>query len=244
MGVHVEKPCIVCGTKFLTRSRGWTREKFCSAQCRSRQHNRLYQDAHRIVVDRNRMCVMCGGKFVAPIYRPKAQTCSAKCNQKRQDQRRSPLRRWQPDGSTRSCQRCGMEFAAKKYGGERQRYCSPECRIETNRALALQRHSPESRLEKAHQHKWGGMWIAALKRDGWRCTVCGKDKQLQVHHLDGSGEADSPNHGEANLVTLCTGCHKKVHMIMYRIVDGEMYVKGFVFDWLKAGDTVKVLREP
>lgn len=48
-----------------------------------------------------------------------------------------------------------------------------------------------------------------LKRDHYRCTVCGAFTELQVHHivprrLGGSDEL-------SNLVTLCAACHLQLH---------------------------------
>ena len=48
-----------------------------------------------------------------------------------------------------------------------------------------------------------------LKRDGWRCQVCGSMGELQVHHLQfrsRSGDDD-----EKNLITLCGKCHRRAH---------------------------------
>lgn len=46
-----------------------------------------------------------------------------------------------------------------------------------------------------------------LKRDGYRCTMCGATEDLQVHHVvprraDGSNDS-------ANLTTLCAECHAR-----------------------------------
>ena len=48
-----------------------------------------------------------------------------------------------------------------------------------------------------------------MKRDGYRCTICGATEHLQVHHivprvLDGSNDP-------ANLTTLCGSCHELLH---------------------------------
>ena len=48
-----------------------------------------------------------------------------------------------------------------------------------------------------------------LKRDGWRCQICGSSQTLQIHHKNfrsHSGE-DTPE----NLITLCTYCHTEIH---------------------------------
>ena len=48
-----------------------------------------------------------------------------------------------------------------------------------------------------------------LERDGWRCQFCGSMQQLQVHHL--IFRSHSGGDTELNLITLCTGCHKRMH---------------------------------
>jgi 5-methylcytosine-specific restriction endonuclease McrA len=48
-----------------------------------------------------------------------------------------------------------------------------------------------------------------LRRDGWRCQLCGSMTNLEVHHKQfrsHSGEDD-----EQNLITLCFNCHSSAH---------------------------------
>jgi len=49
-----------------------------------------------------------------------------------------------------------------------------------------------------------------LERDGWRCQHCGRREQLEVHHIRFRAQLGADN--EANLITLCTGCHRKAHV--------------------------------
>ena len=239
-----EKMCIVCGSKFLPRSPSWTREKFCNEKCRGRHWNKKYYETHRKPsVDRRRTCVMCSATFDAPVHRPKALTCSKRCSSRRQDARRNPLRRVQSTGATRSCARCQAVFVVAKWGRLRQKYCSKECRVETGRALYIERNTVEKRTARSQRNKWSGAWLAAIQRDGRKCRKCGAGSRLLVHHIDGSGESSPvPNHDHGNLMTLCYACHNAAHSLVYRIIDGEVYVAGPVFDWLGVGDTVKVLR--
>lgn len=48
-----------------------------------------------------------------------------------------------------------------------------------------------------------------LQRDAWRCQGCGSMQQLQVHHLEFRSHSGSDV--EQNLITLCVGCHDRVH---------------------------------
>ena len=48
-----------------------------------------------------------------------------------------------------------------------------------------------------------------LRRDGWRCQVCGAMSNLEVHHKE--FRSHSGNDSELNLITLCTTCHAQTH---------------------------------
>jgi 5-methylcytosine-specific restriction endonuclease McrA len=48
-----------------------------------------------------------------------------------------------------------------------------------------------------------------LRRDGWRCQICGYTNNLHIHHIlfrshGGKSTAD-------NLICLCATCHDAVH---------------------------------
>jgi 5-methylcytosine-specific restriction endonuclease McrA len=48
-----------------------------------------------------------------------------------------------------------------------------------------------------------------LRRDGWRCQICGSRQNLQVHHKQLRSQQGSDD--DLNLITLCAGCHEGVH---------------------------------
>jgi 5-methylcytosine-specific restriction endonuclease McrA len=48
-----------------------------------------------------------------------------------------------------------------------------------------------------------------LRRDGWRCQVCGSSQDLQVHHKQLRSQQGSDT--ELNLITLCASCHENQH---------------------------------
>ena len=48
-----------------------------------------------------------------------------------------------------------------------------------------------------------------LRRDGWRCQLCGTMANLEVHHKQ--YRSHSGHDSEANLITLCVGCHREIH---------------------------------
>ncbi len=48
-----------------------------------------------------------------------------------------------------------------------------------------------------------------LERDGWRCQLCGRRSDLQVHHIRSRSKLGDD--AEINLVTLCHNCHCQIH---------------------------------
>ena len=60
---------------------------------------------------------------------------------------------------------------------------------------------------------WDKVRRSILKRDGYKCTVCGTEEKLIVHHITYT------NHGYEHLyledlVTLCNDCHKITHNLI------------------------------
>jgi len=51
--------------------------------------------------------------------------------------------------------------------------------------------------------------VQVLRRDGWRCQICGALSHLEVHHRELRSQAGDD--AEQNLITLCTTCHEFVH---------------------------------
>ena len=48
-----------------------------------------------------------------------------------------------------------------------------------------------------------------LRRDNWRCQLCGAMSNLEVHHLEFRSHAGEDV--EHNLITLCHNCHTMLH---------------------------------
>jgi 5-methylcytosine-specific restriction endonuclease McrA len=48
-----------------------------------------------------------------------------------------------------------------------------------------------------------------LRRDGWRCQLCGSMSNLEVHHKE--LRSQSGEDSEQNLITLCVACHSLAH---------------------------------
>lgn len=72
----------------------------------------------------------------------------------------------------------------------------------------------ERRLRNMAYHdkvRFSGNRELTLQRDGYKCTSCESTKQLDVHHIDKSGQTENPNNELSNLVTLCKPCHQLQH---------------------------------
>ena len=48
-----------------------------------------------------------------------------------------------------------------------------------------------------------------LRRDGWRCQLCGTMSNLELHHTEFRSHSGAD--AEENLITLCAPCHARVH---------------------------------
>jgi 5-methylcytosine-specific restriction endonuclease McrA len=48
-----------------------------------------------------------------------------------------------------------------------------------------------------------------LKRDGWRCQLCGRRNNLHIHHIISRGRFGDDT--MRNLITLCANCHENLH---------------------------------
>jgi len=56
---------------------------------------------------------------------------------------------------------------------------------------------------------YGKLRQQILRRDGWRCQLCGAMSNLEVHHQQ--FRSHSGHDSEENLITLCASCHAIAH---------------------------------
>jgi hypothetical protein len=74
------------------------------------------------------------------------------------------------------------------------------------------RQDPERYKQYREQTNFSGKRDAVLRRDGFKCRVCGATDNLVVHHSDGNGRGTkTPNNDIRNLVTLCRRHHAEAH---------------------------------
>ncbi len=60
---------------------------------------------------------------------------------------------------------------------------------------------------------WLKVRLLILKRDGYKCTICGTTKQLHVHHTTYKNHFKEHLHLE-DLQTLCKQHHTEIHQIL------------------------------
>ena len=65
---------------------------------------------------------------------------------------------------------------------------------------------PPIRLEQQDYQK---LREHVLRRDAWRCQVCGSLSNLEVHHKE--LRSQSGDDSDQNLITLCVACHSLEH---------------------------------
>lgn len=66
--------------------------------------------------------------------------------------------------------------------------------------------------EKLKNKKWIKKRNRIFKRDKYRCTVCGGEKDLQVHHtFYYSDHRDPWLYPDDSLLTVCRKCHLEFH---------------------------------
>lgn len=134
----------------------------------------------------------------------------------------------------KKCIVCGSLFS---YFSERAMYCCRKCarhaqhynKLEENRARNRKwyQKNRESEIEKNREYRkqnrelfdwyhnkerFDGVKEDILKRDDYKCQLCGTTEKLVVHHIDGNNHtSNKANNSISNLITFCSSCHNKLH---------------------------------
>lgn len=149
-----------------------------------------------------RACEQCGAAFTVPnrtVARGGGRYCSQAC---KHDAQRSRVEV--------QCEVCGVGILARPSDVQKgMRFCSWECRAQGMRGdgnPAWRGADPDYR-----GWDWESARQAALERDSHRCTECGSDEWLHVHHVVPWRESHDNTLG--NLRTLCAACHTRLHKL-------------------------------
>lgn len=74
---------------------------------------------------------------------------------------------------------------------------------------------PFNKVRFRNSAVWKHKRFEILKRDNYRCKICGNKKKLQVHHIISLDINESLKLENMNLITLCSKCHSDVHNGVY-----------------------------
>ena len=142
-------------------------------------------------------CERCGATFSVHPYRVSARWCSKAC--------------WRDRAPWLRCPVCRERF---KRTSSRRVYCSRPCQARGMVGTASGhwkggRSLNDERARRSPDLKrWREMIFA---RDGWRCRHCGATADLHAHHIEHWAKNETRRFDLANGLTLCVGCHGKVH---------------------------------
>lgn len=124
------------------------------------------------------------------------------------------------------CNYCGKKLERKRFGKrledfnvfKKRKYCNRMCM----RMGMLKIGSYNQEYRVAHQTAKNIMKLQPIEK---KCSICGKDGKLDVHHKDG----DYKNNNLDNLTYLCRSCHTKQHRIKQKckICGQPMKAKGY-----------------
>ncbi len=170
-----------------------------------------------------RKCIICSCEYVPTGSSQKVcQVCKPAYRQQQNIDALRNLRLKQGAkkiGTILNCPDCGEDF---EYRSGPQHRCSDCQRITEVKRIHEWLASDKERLKKytdkaKDNYKFGGNRNAALERDNHTCQHCGSKDDLHVHHIDGNGTTTSKEHRNnvlENLLTLCRGCHTRVHSLI------------------------------
>ena len=71
--------------------------------------------------------------------------------------------------------------------------------------------TPKQAPIRLNEESYQNLRKEILRRDCWRCQLCGSMTNLEVHHQE--FRSLSGQDVEQNLITLCSACHSRVHEV-------------------------------
>jgi hypothetical protein len=158
------------------------------------------------------ICKECNNEFTKKSYQQEycCNQCKIVASRKRSLERKHEERLKEFENNKISkCPVCKKEFEKQFCSTWRQQiYCSSSCRRRAESLIGNKKELGEQYKDKI---RFDGNKQHVLIRDSFQCQFCNIDKQLIIHHLDGSGNNEQPNNDMDNLVTLCKSCHGRLH---------------------------------
>lgn len=195
-GSYVEFNCDNCGdgVKRLEKHVERVDGNYCSTQCSSESQEKKEEFT----------CNRCGKKFkeCPSLRRSKNAYCSYNC--------------W--DGRARlekECDRCGesMTITESQISSKENTFCSVLCADKFKKVSEKESNATEFSRTPA-----GVAWSRTVReRDEWECQDCGKEENLEAHHIKRRVNCEVNENGIDerlalwNGVTLCGFCHAMRH---------------------------------
>lgn len=165
----------------------------------------------------NKICVDCGNTPPKPGH-VRCKPCLAKRRAKAADKRAKGLCHCgQPVQSNRThCPDCVAKERIRTDKRRKERRQAGLCVTCGKNPVPPHTICLSCRIKKRacqnNRNLGGGNYDEILTRDNRLCRLCGQ-RNLVIHHIDGSGETVKPDHHPNNLITLCKACHNHVHMV-------------------------------
>lgn len=141
-------------------------------------------------------CQECEKIFQCRHDRP-GKFCSRSCSSKNKPQKSFRY--------TFSCKCCGKNAVAKRYRKNTAKYCSRKC-LSIVRGLSMRKENhPKWRGGISERSYEDRLLIENKKKEIGRCEVCGIEKNLEGHHINGYGN------DKMSIQILCVECHANKH---------------------------------
>lgn len=207
--------CLHCGTQFDVPQRRAFR-KFCSPKCSNRYNKQPDPDKKAVF-----KCEWCSVEFEEWAYR-KPRFCSNQCRSEYAARLPKPWQRRPENFVELTCEVCGKSYTVHRaqVTGRKSRFCSVLCRAEWTSKVRSGAGNVNYRggTVRYRGRNWDRQKRIAVKRDGYKCQVCGKKLgrtkwDWAVHHIKPYREfnGDYLKANElTNLITLCRRCHGRV----------------------------------
>lgn len=212
--------CEHCGVTFKPKASNRTR--FCSRDCsyaHLKVHGRPDRRKPQEQAEPWPTCEICG----QPVSRKCAKTCGKQeCKKER---KRRTSREWSASKKTikpRPCKVCGTVFTPE-YGSKARTLCGSDKCKRKNKNKKNKSFNGRARivLRKRYGEKWTEHYEPinrrkVLKRDGWRCQLCGckvretsswHERQATVDHI--VPLAKGGDHKYTNVQAACMMCNSK-----------------------------------
>ncbi len=203
------KKCIGCDNSFKTVPSA--NKKFCSKECRhiyktvKRECNFCKKDFR---VFKSSLKTNASGNFCSrDCYSSHLKTITGKDNK---DYNRVE----------KQCAYCNKDISIIPARASKDNCCSVECRVEYFRGKFA--GSKNGNWRGGHKKRKGNFeeiknkYLKGVKF----CSLCGTSKNIHIHHIVPFRYTE--DNSLSNLIPLCSGCHRKVEIITWSVIDTDI----------------------